>query len=52
MTEFETEARAHLSEMLKRPMTACEQALLAQAIEERRQAEQAVHDLLINALLS
>jgi hypothetical protein len=51
MTEqFEAEVRAHLIEMLKRPMTAADEALLAVALAARRDAQQAVDEHLINTL--
>lgn len=39
MTEFEKEVHAHLTEMVKRPLTDAERATLARALEERREAE-------------
>lgn len=38
MTEFEAEVHAHLTEMVKRPLTPAERLVLDQALEERRQA--------------
>lgn len=52
MTEFETQVRTHLVEMVKRPLTPGERLVLAQALEQRRQAQKALDDALINALLS
>lgn len=46
MTEFEQQVHAHLTEMIKRPLTAAEQALLNRALDERREAE----DLVASAL--
>lgn len=50
MTDFETEVHAHLTEMVKHPLTDAERAVLDTALEQRRQAQQAVYEHLINSL--
>lgn len=39
MTDFEAEVHAHLTEMVKRPLTAAERTVLDEALEQRRAAE-------------
>lgn len=39
MTDFEAEVHAHLTEMVKRPLTAAERAVLDEALKLRREAE-------------
>ena len=47
MTEFESEVHAHLTEMVKRPLTDTERAVLAAALEQRREAEALVAAALV-----